>query len=100
MGDSDKRDSHAGRVVIDIEPEAKPTRDFRITEAHRIGVGSAHEKACDNVAAIRLLIALEAENWDARQEEKATLARCVGWGAMPNVFNHYPPQEWINTAGR
>src|SRR5665213_1771700 len=41
--------------VLDIEPEDKPSRDFRIAAAHRIGQGSLHEKARDNIAAIRLL---------------------------------------------
>jgi hypothetical protein len=44
--------------VRDIEPEASPAsppRDFRITEAPRIGQGGFKEKARDNVAAIRML---------------------------------------------
>ncbi len=57
-----------------------------------------HEKARDNVAAIRLLKTLEAENRDASDEEKAVLARYVGWGGMPNVFDYAPPEEWRNTA--
>ena len=88
----------AGRVVLDIEPEPKPSRDFRIIAAHRIGQGGPHEKARDNIAAIRLLKSLEAENRDATDDEKAILARYVGWGAMPNVFSHYPPDEWRSTA--
>jgi hypothetical protein len=38
--------------VLDIELDEKPSRDFRIIAAHRIGQGSLHEKARDNVAAI------------------------------------------------
>ena len=91
--------SAAGRVILDIEPEPKPSRDFRITEAHRIGQGGLHEKARDNIAAIRLLKSLEAENHDATDDEKAILARYVGWGGMPNVFGYYPPDEWRTTAG-
>jgi N12 class adenine-specific DNA methylase len=53
-----------------------------------------HEKARDNLAAIRTLKALEAENRDATDAEKSTLARYVGWGAMPNAFNSFPPAEW------
>jgi hypothetical protein len=37
----------------------KPSRDFRITDAHRIGQGGLHEKARDNIAAIRLLKTLK-----------------------------------------
>ena len=99
MGTGGKGDTPSGRVVLDIEPEQKPSRDFRITGAHRIGQGGLHEKAQGNIAAIRLLKVLEAENRDATEDEKAVLARYVGWGGMPNVFGHYPPVEWRSTAG-
>jgi N12 class adenine-specific DNA methylase len=93
----DRRDPSAERV-LDIEPEEKPSRDFRIAAAHAIGQGSLHEKARDNIAAIRLLKTLEAENREADNDEKPVLARYVGWGAMPNVFRPHPPDEWRNTA--
>jgi N12 class adenine-specific DNA methylase len=84
--------------VLDIEPEDKPSRDFRITPTHRIGQGSLHEKARDNIAAIRLLKTLEAEDRDADDDEKAVLSRYVGWGALSNVFGHYQPEEWRDAA--
>ncbi len=84
--------------VLDIEPEEKPSRDFRITDAPRIGKGTLHEKARDNIAAIRLLKILEAEDRDATDDEKAILALYVGWGAMPNVFPHHQPAEWRSEA--
>jgi N12 class adenine-specific DNA methylase len=93
----DRQDSYAG-TVLDIEAEEKPSRDFRITIAHRIGQGGLHEKARDNLAAIRLLKNLEVENREATLDEMAVLARYVGWGGMPNVFGIYPPQEWRSTA--
>jgi N12 class adenine-specific DNA methylase len=80
------------------EPEERPSRDFRITDAHRIGQGGLHEKARDNIAAIRTLKAIEAENRDATDEEKTILARYVGWGAMPNAFSYVPPAEWKQVA--
>ena len=88
------------RVLFDLNPviEEKPSRDFRITEAHRIGQGGLHEKARDNIAGIRTLKQLEAENRDATDAEKAILARYVGWGAMPNAFEHWPPDEWKKVA--
>ncbi len=67
-------------LVFDIEPEEKPSHDFRITDAHRIGQGGLQEKARDNIAAIRLLKTLEAENREATEDEKPALARYVGWG--------------------
>jgi N12 class adenine-specific DNA methylase len=96
-GTGDRRDPSARRV-FDIEPEAKPSRDFRITSVHRIGQGGLHEKARDNIAAIRLLKTLEAENRAATDDEKPVLARYVGWGAMPNVFGYASPDEWRSTA--
>jgi N12 class adenine-specific DNA methylase len=58
-----------------------------------------HEKARDNIAAIRLLKTLEAESREATEAEKAVLARYVGWGALANaVFGHYTAPEWRNTA--
>src|SRR5580704_18978975 len=98
LGKRDPGDSPAGRVTLELEPEAEPSREFRITYAHRIGQGGLHEKARDNIAAIRLLKALEAENRDATDGEKAVLARYVGWGAMPSAFSPYPPAEWNSVA--
>jgi hypothetical protein len=50
VGAGDRRNLSAEKV-LDIEPEEKPSRDFRITSAHRIGQGTLHDKARDNVAA-------------------------------------------------
>jgi len=60
--------------IVDIEPELAliPSRDFRITPAHRIGEGGLHSKARDNIQAIRTLKALEAGNRDATDDEKAS----------------------------
>ncbi len=75
------------RVPLDEpEPETKPSRDFRITEAHGVGAGGLHEKAHANIAAIRLLKTIEAENRDATNDEKALLVRYSGWGALAGVF--------------
>jgi len=96
-GSVDRRNPPADRV-LDIEPEERPSRDLRITTAHGIGQSSLHEKARDNIAAIRLLKTLEAEDRDATDDEKAVLSRYAGWGALPNVFAHQQPQEWRSTA--
>jgi len=84
--------------ILDIEPEEKPSRDFRITSAHRIGHGGLHEKARDNIAVVRLLKTLEAENREANDDEKPVLARYVGWGGMPGVFGYPAPNEWRSAA--
>ncbi len=39
------------------------------------------------------------ENRDATDAEKTILARYVGWGAMPAVFDHRQPEEWRSVAG-
>ena len=85
----------------DIEPEAAPAsppRDFRITEAHRIGQGGLKEKARDNIAAIRTLRLVEDESREGTQAEKAVLARYSGWGALSNVFHPYPRSDWQEIA--
>ncbi len=85
------------RVILDEpEPGRQPSRDFRITEAHRVGTGGLHEKATTNIAAIRLLKTLEAESRDATDEEKAVLVKYAGWGALPQVFepSYLIRQEW------
>ena len=84
--------------VFEIELAEKPSCDFRITTAQRIGDGGLHEKARDNLAAIRLVKVLEAENRDATGEEQAVLARYVGWGAISGVFGIYGPPEWRSIA--
>src|SRR6266567_394718 len=75
------------RVIFDKpEPERQPSRDFRITEAHGVGAGGLHEKAHANIAAIQLVKALEADNRDATNDEKALLVHYSGWGALAGVF--------------
>jgi N12 class adenine-specific DNA methylase len=63
-------------------------------------VGSAHEKAKGNLAAIRLLKALESEGREASDDEKATLARYVGWGGIAGIFesNYRRRPEWDKPA--
>src|SRR5271165_138085 len=98
---SPDRDNEVREVQIgDIAPQAPapPPRDFRITEAHRIGQGGLKEKARDNIAAIRTLRLVEDESREAREPEKAVLARYSGWGALSNVFHPYPRSDWEDIA--
>ena len=88
-------------IVRQIEPEEEPpppSRDFRIEDAHRVGLGSLREKARDNIAAIRALKRIESGDSEATEAEKALLVRYAGWGALPNVFHPYPPPEWRDIA--
>ena len=86
------------RVILDEpEPKRQPSRDFRITEEHHVGLGGLHEKANANIAAIRLLKKLEEEgNREATDEEKAVFVKYAGWGALAQVFepNYLIRPEW------
>ena len=86
------------RFVVDLPEPARPFRDFRITDPHRIGAGTLSEKARDNVAAIRTLKAIETQDREATDDEKAILARYVGWGAMAKVFDRWQPDHLLGTA--
>lgn len=52
-----------------------------------LGEGGAKSKFRANVDAIRTLKTLEAEKHPATAEEKETLSRYVGWGAIPQAFD-------------
>jgi N12 class adenine-specific DNA methylase len=56
------------------------------------------QKAQANLAAIRTLKTIEAENRPATPEEKAVLVKYTGWGAMPNAFAADPPRDWRTVA--
>ena len=76
-----------------IKPKTEPTAEapdksdnFTITD-DSLGEGGAKSKFRANVDAIRVLKTLEAENRPATAEEKETLSRYVGWGAIPQAFD-------------
>ena len=100
VGVSSGRGRPTGVVFRSSEPEPKSTlaRDLRLTAAHSIGSGSLKQKAESNLVAIRTLKILEAEGRLATQEEQGVLAKYSGWGAMPNIFAQYPPNDWRETA--
>ncbi len=58
-----------------------------------MGDGGPKQKFQQNLAAIRALRTLDAEERPATAEEKTTLIKYVGWGAMPQVFDDYN-REW------
>mgnify|MGYP002142248305 CR=1 FL=1 len=59
---------------------------FVITQDDAIGEGGQKTKFKQNVAAIRLLKELTAENRQATRAEQAVLAKYVGWGGIPQAF--------------
>jgi N12 class adenine-specific DNA methylase len=63
-----------------------PAQNFRITSDVRLGQGGEAEKFADNLAAIRTLKAIEADNRRATPEEQRILARYIGWGGLANAF--------------
>ena len=69
------------------EEPPKNLNSYRITEADRLGEGGPKLKFQKNIAAIETLRQLDAEERPATPEEKATLVKYVGWGAMPQVFD-------------
>ncbi|MGH7990811.1 MAG: methyltransferase domain-containing protein, partial [Limisphaerales bacterium] len=79
----------ATRRIIHRHHEESPQNlnAYRITEADRLGDGGPKLKFQKNIAAIEKLRQLDAEERPATPEEKATLVKYVGWGAMPQVFD-------------
>jgi hypothetical protein len=65
-----------------------PKSDFSITnELDFAGVGPV-AKFGNNIAAIKLLKALEAEGRHATAAEQSVLAKYVGWGGLVQAFRH------------
>ena len=73
-----------------VEPKTEPTTDkgdnFTITD-DSLGEGGAKAKFRANVDAIKTLKTLEKEHRPATAEEKETLSKYVGWGALPQAFD-------------
>jgi len=72
--------------------EAEPPKpvqspvNFRITDDN-LGVGGAKTKYGFNIAAIKTLQSVEAENRGATPEEQEILSLYVGWGGLPQAFD-------------
>ncbi|HMO66439.1 MAG TPA: hypothetical protein PKE47_14650, partial [Verrucomicrobiota bacterium] len=81
---------------IPTEP-VRNARNYRITDADRLGEGSLKRKCADNLAALDVLRRIEAERREATGEEKRTLVRYVGWGGLPQVFDD-ANLKWLDEA--
>jgi len=79
------------RLHLAPEPAKQPRVNFRITDDN-LGVGGQKTKYAWNVAAIRLVSQLEEENRLATPQEQEILAKYVGWGGLPQVFDKDNPQ--------
>ena len=102
VGLARERGPPAATIVRGLEDDAEetPSRDFRITQSHRIGEGSLREKALANIEAIHALKQIEAENRDATEAEKSILVRYAGWGALASAFRPHPSQDWQPVANQ
>ena len=60
--------------------------NYRITD-DALGAAPPSQRYANNVAAIRLLKQLEAENRPATVEEQEVLAKYVGWGGLADCFD-------------
>ena len=60
--------------------------NYRITD-DALGVAPPSQRYANNVAAIRLLKQVEAENRLATPEEQEVLAKYVGWGGLADCFD-------------
>lgn len=68
--------------------EDKPkAQNFVITDDDFGVAGGAKTRYSDNVAAIKTLKAIEAENRTATPEEQNILSKYTGWGAIPQAFD-------------
>ncbi len=80
VGENDGRiDTVANRI--------SPARNYRLTEKNFEYETGAKTRYKNNIAAIKLLFDLEANNRAATDEEKAVLARYVGWGGLAMAFD-------------
>jgi hypothetical protein len=70
------------------------SQNYEITEADELAQGGAKTKARANIAAIRLLQELEADQRQAAPDEQAVLVKFAGWGTMADLFTGKP--EWAD----
>lgn len=73
-------------TILHPEISAEKRHDFRITDPE-LGYGTRSEKYAANVAAIRTLKQIEAEERLATPEEQEILSRYVGWGGLSDCFD-------------
>lgn len=69
--------------------------DYTISSADQLGEGGAKAKFRDNLNALHLLMRLREQERPATRDEQATLVRYVGWGGLPQAFDHRN-QDWQN----
>lgn len=84
------RREHITFTTLHPEIPRDQRHDFHITD-DALGHGTPSEKYSANVAAIRTLKQIEAEERLATPEEQEILSRYVGWGGLANCFEQTSP---------
>ena len=72
---------------------SQENNSFHITDETDIGTGGPKTKFQNNIAAITTLKTIESESRSATPEEQKILAKYVGWGGMPQAFDH-ANEQW------
>ena len=92
-----EKEPEVAPVVDEVEAPAPEVtaldkgENFTITD-DALGEGGAKTKFRANVDAIKTLKTLEAEKRPATAEEKETLSKYVGWGALAKAFDKNDPK--------
>lgn len=81
-------DAIANREISVQQPAGSHPRNFVIPSTMALGQGGAKTKAAKNIEAILTLKRIENEGRSATPEEQAVLAGYVGWGGIPQAFEH------------
>ena len=77
----------AGAVTPTGQPVGGKFQNFTITDELNFAGLGAKAKYSNNVAAIRLIKQLDQEGRQATPDEQKVLAKYIGWGGMPQVFD-------------
>ena len=84
----DQTATPAPQTLPAYNPDSKARGgNYRIRESDLVEFGGAVARFNNNLAAIRLVKQLEREGRWAREDEKPTLVKYVGWGGLSNVFD-------------
>lgn len=86
---SGSSDANQPQVALEpgrIDPPQLPD-DFIIKDDFGLGEGGQRTKYKQNVEAIKLVKALDAEGRTATTDEQAIIAKYVGWGGIPQAFD-------------
>lgn len=73
--------------LVENTTEIEERLNYKFSLDDEIGLGGLKTKCKNNIEAIKTLKVIEEENRLATKEEQSILARYVGWGGMPQVFD-------------